>query len=125
MSFAAAAFGLVLAGRILLGMGGVDIIWLGAIGMAISLGAGIALGVRGMSAIGLVISLGVGVLLGVGMMVIWLRREPSGPSATKKRTVKTQSQTRYTWTRSEPRFLPLAIQEHGIWSDSDIKMIMT
>jgi len=116
-------------------MGGVDI-WLGAIGLVISLGVGITIGVHGMNAMGLVISLGVGVLLGMGMMFIFLRGEPSGgitpakPSVaspavektqtkSESRNVKTQSQTRYAWTRSEPRFVPLAINEQGAWSDSD------
>ena len=35
----------------------------------------------------------------------------------KKRTVKTQSQTHYAWSRVEPRFVPLAEKEQGVWHD--------
>ena len=35
----------------------------------------------------------------------------------EKRSVKTQSQTRYAWDRSEPRFVPLAERDQGVWLD--------
>ena len=32
-----------------------------------------------------------------------------------QRTVATQSQVRYCWGRSDPRFVPLADREQGVW----------
>ena len=49
------------------------------------------------------------------------RRAAAGPKSgaasqrRPSRTVSTQSQTVYTWWRSEPRFLPLQFERHGAW----------
>ena len=38
-------------------------------------------------------------------------------SGNDKRSVRTQSQTKYTWHRTSPRFYPLPEREHGAWED--------
>ena len=36
---------------------------------------------------------------------------------TQSRNVATQSQVRFGWGRAEPRFVPLADRDHGVWLD--------
>ena len=36
---------------------------------------------------------------------------------TQSRNVATQSQVRFGWGRAEPRFVPLADRDHGVWPD--------
>ena len=58
---------------------------------------GLLLGMGGMSAIGLV-WLGLGILLGISGMRI-LRMGGMATATRSNRTIKTQSQTRFTWSR--------------------------
>ena len=51
----------------------------------------------------------------VGASLGWKLRAWFGD--VKQRTVKTQSQTRYAWSRGEPRFMPLPDKEQGVWHD--------
>ena len=50
----------------------------------------------------------------------WLERATAPPPKPKgkgrRRNVSTQSPVTYTWTRKEPRFLPLGEHSHGAWA---------
>ena len=50
-----------------------------------------------------------------------------GPSNkfAQARNMATQSQVRYCWTRSEPRFLPLPEREHGAFVDWQLPVHLT
>jgi len=38
-----------------------------------------------------------------------------GMAGRESRTASTQAQTKYTWWRATPRFVPLGEYEHGVW----------
>ncbi len=60
----------------------------------------------------------IGICILINLVLGWKLRGWCGDSkkeAKRSRSVKTQSQTRYAWDRSEPRFVPLAERDQGSW----------
>ncbi len=56
----------------------------------------------------------------IGMVLGWKLHGWFGDSkkdVKKSRSVKTQSQTRNAWDRSEPRFIPLTEMMQGSWTE--------
>ena len=64
------------------------------------------------------VGLMLGIILGWRAHAWWTNRAwRTSNVVTQSRNVATQSQVRFGWDRAEPRFVPLADRDHGVWLD--------